>query len=223
MTEGLFSRWAKRKHDVAAANEKDVAPMPVSVSANAAAATTAATANVTANATASPAAPAAPATPATNGTASSKAQPLPSIESLTPESDFAPFMAKDVAPDMRNQAMKKLFTNPHYNVMDGLDIYIDDYGKPDPLPEGWLQLMNQSKTLRLFETIEEEAARLGIDVAAPQKASIAATAQSEHAAAMDDVAAAPSTQVAVDGVSTTDQEQPSHDIPEPSGIAPKWT
>lgn len=219
MTEGLFSRWAKRKHDVAAANEKDVAPMPVSVSANAAAAT----ANVTANATASPAAPAAPATPATNGTASSKAQPLPSIESLTPESDFAPFMAKDVAPDMRNQAMKKLFTNPHYNVMDGLDIYIDDYGKPDPLPEGWLQLMNQSKTLRLFETIEEEAARLGIDAAAPQKASIAATAQSEHAAAMDDVAAVPSTQVAVDGVSTTDQEQPSRDIPEPSGIAPKWT
>lgn len=219
MTEGLFSRWAKRKHDVAAANEKDVAPMPVSVSANAAAAT----ANVTANATASPAAPAAPATPATSGTASSKAQPLPSIESLTPESDFAPFMAKDVAPDMRNQAMKKLFTNPHYNVMDGLDIYIDDYGKPDPLPEGWLQLMNQSKTLRLFETIEEEAARLGIDVAAPQKASIAATAQSEHAAAMDDVAAVPSTQVAVDGVSTTDQEQPSRDIPEPSGIAPKWT
>jgi hypothetical protein len=132
-------------------------------------------------------------------------------------------MAKDVAPDMRNQAMKKLFTNPHYNVMDGLDIYIDDYGKPDPLPEGWLQLMNQSKTLRLFETIEEEAARLGIDAAAPQKASIAATAQSEHAAAMDDVAAAPSTQVAVDGVSTTDQEQPSHDIPEPSGISPKWT
>jgi hypothetical protein len=219
MTEGLFSRWAKRKHDVAAANEKDVAPMPVSVSANAAAAT----ANVTANATASPAAPAAPATPATSGTASSKAQPLPSIESLTPESDFAPFMAKDVAPDMRNQAMKKLFTNPHYNVMDGLDIYIDDYGKPDPLPEGWLQLMNQSKTLRLFETIEEEAARLGIDAAAPQKASIAATAQSEHAAAMDDVAAVPSTQVAVDGVSTTDQEQPSRDIPEPSGIAPKWT
>ena len=223
MTEGLFSRWAKRKHDVAAANEKDVAPVPVSVSANAAAATTAATANMTANATATPAAPATPATPATNETASSKAQPLPSIESLTPESDFAPFMAKDVAPDMRNQAMRKLFTNPHYNVMDGLDIYIDDYGKPDPLPEGWLQLMNQSKTLRLFETIEEEAARLGIDVTAPQKASIAATAQSEHAAAMDDVAAAPSTQLAVDGISTSDQEQPSHDIPEPSGIAPKWT
>ena len=30
--------------------------------------------------------------------------------------------------------MKKLFSDPHFNVMDGLDTYIDDYGKPDPLP-----------------------------------------------------------------------------------------
>ena len=30
--------------------------------------------------------------------------------------------------------MKKLFSDPHFNVMDGLDTYIDDYGKPDPIP-----------------------------------------------------------------------------------------
>ena len=30
--------------------------------------------------------------------------------------------------------MKKLFADPHYNVMDGLDVYIDDYSKPDPIP-----------------------------------------------------------------------------------------
>jgi len=93
--------------------------------------------------------------------------PLPAIESLTNESDFTPFMARDVSPEMRNQAMKKLFTDPHYNIMDGLDTYIDDYGKPDPLPEGWLQMMNQSKTLRLFETKEEEAARLGAEALVP--------------------------------------------------------
>jgi hypothetical protein len=33
---------------------------------------------------------------------------------------------------VRNAALKKLFTDPHFNVMDGLDVYIDDYGKPDP-------------------------------------------------------------------------------------------
>ena len=100
------------------------------------------------------------------------AEPLPTVESLTRESDFAPFMRADVTPEMRNQAMKKLFTDPHYNVMDRLDIYIDDYGKPDPIPPEMLRMMNQSKTLGLFEEEEraEEAARraaLGDEVAEP--------------------------------------------------------
>ena len=36
---------------------------------------------------------------------------------------------------VKNAALKKLFADPHFNVMDGLDTYIDDYGKPDPIPE----------------------------------------------------------------------------------------
>ncbi len=80
--------------------------------------------------------------------------PLPAIASLNPQSDFTPFMGKDVSPALRNQAMKLLFTDPHYNVMDRLDIYIDDYGKPDPLPPDWLRKMNQSKALRLFDEDE---------------------------------------------------------------------
>ena len=62
---------------------------------------------------------------------------LPSLEdarALTPKSDFRPFMQQGVASDVRNAAVKKLFTDPHFNVMDGLDIYIDDYSKSDPLP-----------------------------------------------------------------------------------------
>ena len=43
--------------------------------------------------------------------------------------------------DVRNAAMKKLFADPHFNVMDGLDIYIGDYTQPDPLPEGMLAQM----------------------------------------------------------------------------------
>ncbi|HEX9392453.1 MAG TPA: DUF3306 domain-containing protein [Usitatibacteraceae bacterium] len=87
--------------------------------------------------------------------------PLPPVESLDGESDFAPFMRAEVAPALRNQAMKKLFSDPHYNVMDRLDIYIDDYGKPDPIPPAMLRMMNQSKALGLFEEEEraEEAAR----------------------------------------------------------------
>ena len=211
MSDGLFSRWAKRKQDVAAANEKVIAAAPDSVP----------TASVT---TTNNVGKDAAAKPAMNGAADGEAQPLPSIESLTADSDFTPFMAKDVAPDTRNQAMKKLFTDPHYNVMDGLDIYINDYGKPDSLPEGWLQLMNQSKTLHLFETAEEEAARLGkAPVVVRARVENAATAQSGNAAAIADVDAASSEQLAADGAFVAAREQLSHDIPVPSTIEPKLT
>ena len=59
---------------------------------------------------------------------------------------------------MKNAALKKLFTDPHFNVMDGLDTYIDDYGKPDPMPEGMLRQMVQSQFLGLFAD-EREASR----------------------------------------------------------------
>ncbi len=124
--------------------------------------------------------------------------PLPTIESLTNESDFTPFMAPDVSPDMRNQAMKKLFTDPHYNIMDGLDTYIDDYGKPDPLPEGWLEMMNQSKTLRLFETKEEEAARLGAETLVPATPDQAThSAEDQQLAAPSDMRLTPGTDTEV--------------------------
>ena len=54
--------------------------------------------------------------------------------------------------------MKKLFSDPHFNVMDGLDIYIDDYGKPDPIPLSMLRRMNQSAALGLFDKELDPAA-----------------------------------------------------------------
>jgi hypothetical protein len=77
-------------------------------------------------------------------------EPLPPVESLTPESDFTPFMKPDVDKDVKRQALKTLFQDPRFNVMDGLDVYIDDYSKPDPLPEGWLEKMNAMKYLGAF-------------------------------------------------------------------------
>jgi len=81
---------------------------------------------------------------------------LPAVETLTPESDYTRFMKPDVPIASRNAAMKKLFTDPHFNVMDGLDIYIDDYTKEDPIPMAMLRDLAQSKMLGLFK--EEEAA-----------------------------------------------------------------
>lgn len=81
---------------------------------------------------------------------------LEDVKLLTKDSDFKPFMAKDVGADVRNAAMKKLFADPHFNIMDGLDIYIDDYSKSDPIPEAMLRAMTSSKFLKLFDDKEDK-------------------------------------------------------------------
>jgi len=90
-------------------------------------------------------------TPVAVETAAEPAPTLDDVATLTAESDFRRFVGHDVDPTVKNAALKKLFTDPHYNVMDGLDTYIDDYGKPDPLPEGMLRQMVQSQFLGLFD------------------------------------------------------------------------
>jgi hypothetical protein len=72
--------------------------------------------------------------------------------------DFSAFMKPDVDPAVQQAALKKMFTDPHFNVMDGLDIYIDDYSKPDPLPQGMLERMVQSDMLNLFRKKTEVVA-----------------------------------------------------------------
>ena len=87
------------------------------------------------------------------------AEPLPTladVAALTRDSDYSRFMTSSVQPDVKNAALAKLFTDPHFNVMDGLDTYIDDYGKPDPLPPGMLRQMLQSQVLGLFDDEDQE-------------------------------------------------------------------
>ncbi len=59
---------------------------------------------------------------------------LPAVEDLSLASDFSAFLQEEVGEALRRQALKKLFADPHFNRMDGLDIYIDDYSVPDPIP-----------------------------------------------------------------------------------------
>ncbi len=149
--DNFFSRWSRRK--VLVREGVPVAPVPKTPPANVAAPTAA-------PATSAPAilvsADAAQATVAE----APAAQPTPTladVAELTTQSDYTRFVAQGVTPEVKNAALKKLFTDPHFNVMDGLDIYIDDYGIPDPLPEGMLRKMVQSKMLRLFDDDLDEA------------------------------------------------------------------
>jgi len=120
--DGFLSRWSRRK-----ALAREGTPLPVE---------------------AQRAAP-----PAAEAAESPPAPPPPTLEeaqALTPASDFRRFVAPEVDASVRNTALKKLFADPHFNAMDGLDIYIDDYAKPDPLPAGMLRKMAQSQFLNLF-------------------------------------------------------------------------
>lgn len=88
-------------------------------------------------------------------------QPVPTLDDvadLTPQSDFKPFVARHVPADVRNAAVKKLFADPHFNVMDGLDIYIDDYSRPDPMPAGMLGKMASAQFLKLVPEPGQEGA-----------------------------------------------------------------
>jgi hypothetical protein len=80
---------------------------------------------------------------------------LPPVEQLNMESDYTAFFHPKVDEKLRREALRKLFSDPHFNVMDGLDVYIDDYGKPDPIPPEMLARLIESNPL-LFPPAREQ-------------------------------------------------------------------
>lgn len=76
---------------------------------------------------------------------------LDDVAALAPDADFTRFVMPEVDDNVKRAALKKLFSDPRFNVMDGLDTYIDDYGKPDPLPATMLRKMAQAAALGLFQ------------------------------------------------------------------------
>jgi hypothetical protein len=86
--------------------------------------------------------------------------------------DFSAFMNPDVDPAVQQAAMKKMFSDPHFNIMDGLDIYIDDYSKPDPIPLEMLKRMVQSDMLNIFRKDSDEESEVAKRVTADLPESI---------------------------------------------------
>lgn len=137
MADGFLGRWSRRKQQ-ARAGEPEAAPPVDAVEEGAVAAM--------------------PASEVPAPAAEAPAPTLQDVQALTRESDFSAFVARGVAPEVRNAAMKKLFSDPHFNVMDGLDIYIEDYTRPDPLPVAALRQLASAKALGLVEEDPREPA-----------------------------------------------------------------
>ena len=122
--EPFLKRWSQRK--VAAARETATPPPPAAVP---------------------PVAPAVAATPGPVANETAAEPALPALESLTFDSDFTAFMSPKVDAGVRQQALRKLFTDPRFNVMDGLDVYIDDYTKFEPVPPELIGQLAHAKFL----------------------------------------------------------------------------
>jgi hypothetical protein len=72
---------------------------------------------------------------------------LPPIESLTLDSDFTVFFQPQVDEALKRAALKQLFRDPRFNIMDGLDIYVGDYTKSDPIPDHIIQQLVQARAI----------------------------------------------------------------------------
>jgi hypothetical protein len=84
------------------------------------------------------------------------APPLPQLDSLTPQSDFSLFMHPKVQDAVRRVALKKLFADPHFNVMDLNEAYSGDWTGGEPITQEMLAQLNQARTL-LFSDEEKSA------------------------------------------------------------------
>jgi len=160
--EPFLSRWSRRKLDSA---KDQAAPRP-----------------------AAPEAPPAAAAPASaRPTAKAELPPVDTLKGLA--SEYRDFLRPGVDEKLRQSALKKLFHDPHFNVMDGLDVYIDDYSKPDPIPDEMLKSLKQANRMIFPEEaaekdreIEAETARTAVADAGTAPAAEAPPAQVEHAA-----------------------------------------
>ncbi len=161
-----LSRWSRRKLEAARATQRAAAP---AVSATPAVVT-----------------PAPELSRRQDADTQSPPLELPAIDSLTFESDFAAFLQPRVDESLRRQALKKLFSDPRFNVMDGLDVYIDDYGKADPIDPETVRQLVQARYLfdpprtRVNEqgVVEEIPADADVAGAVEEADSVAGPAQS---------------------------------------------
>jgi hypothetical protein len=131
---------------------------------------------------------------------------LPPVDSLTFESDFAAFLKADVEESVKRAALKKLLHDPRFNVMDGLDTYIDDYTKTDPIDPAIVRTLAHARYIFNPPATRVTAEGYGEDI--PEEELRAARAAEAEAARGSDVAGQDAA-VALPGVQTMDDAFPS--------------
>ncbi|MFL6563780.1 MAG: DUF3306 domain-containing protein [Burkholderiales bacterium] len=84
---------------------------------------------------------------------------LPALDELTSESDFTGFMHPKVDEALRRAALKKLFSDPHFNVPDPYEPFSGDWTGGEPISEEMLATLNQARTLLFNKEEKKEQAK----------------------------------------------------------------
>jgi Protein of unknown function (DUF3306) len=75
-----------------------------------------------------------------------EAPQLPPVDELTPQSDFKDFMHPQVKDALRRVALKKLFTDPHFNTPDPFEPFSGDWTAAEGISDEMLKTLNQART-----------------------------------------------------------------------------
>jgi hypothetical protein len=119
--EPFLRRWARRKEEARTSRPAEPAPVPPAAAAEAR------TENELRGGQSAPA-------PQEQEDEGAEASPeLPTLESLNEDSDYSAFMRAGVSPDLRREALRKLFRGEKYGLVDPLDPFRADFGKYAPL------------------------------------------------------------------------------------------
>jgi hypothetical protein len=83
---------------------------------------------------------------------------LPPVDKLTPESDFSSFMNPKVDDALRRVALKKLFSDPRFNLPDPFEAYSGDWTGGEAISAEMLATLNQAQRLLFSEKKEQPPA-----------------------------------------------------------------
>jgi hypothetical protein len=135
--ENFVSRWSRRKIEARKTEEKPPEPAP------------------------SPAPAAVPSAPSADAAATQADAParveLPPVESLKGlASEYRDFMQPGVDDNLRRSALKKLFSDPHFENFERFEAYCEDFTQSEPIPLAMLKTLEHAKGLLFDEDKKED-------------------------------------------------------------------
>ena len=85
---------------------------------------------------------------------------MPPVETLDADSDYTQFLSPGVSDDLRRQALRELYSQPDFNITDGLNDYDEDYTQF----AGLGSLVTHEMKRMLERELEKEHAKTTADV-----------------------------------------------------------